>query len=300
MARPAAVGRRAQSVSPSHLKVVYGLRARRTKRRRDTPPSISARLVGHVTLKADAGGKIVACFDRHVVGLGTFSAQAVDRAMRLHAGLPAFFVCTWRQKNRQRTGLIGPAPGPARTVGVPAPPLAKRRGPGRHRAAGCGLLAAHAAAQRCRCPGAIAVCIYAPSRQRDGAGIAARWRAVQNLRPETCGHNCPPLDATKDQTPRRMGCREGPSRAVGRLLKSSSKSMRAAAASGPTRAMTIWFFGTFTISCSTPAARKADTPTCSAEFFLMSASYRRYRRCGLVGPERKSICASFRRSRRQQ
>ena len=84
------------------------------------------------------------------------------------------------------------------------------------------------------------------------------------------------------------------------ILKSSSKSMRAAAASGPTRAMTIWFFGTFTISCSTPAARKADTPTCSAEFFLMSAPYRRYRRCGLVGPERKSICASFRRSRRQQ
>ena len=77
------------------------------------------------------------------------------------------------------------------------------------------------------------------------------------------------------------------------IVKSSSKSMRAAAASGPTRAMTIWFFGTFTISCSTPAARKADTPTCSAEFFLMSAPYRRYRRCGPRWPGKKIDLRKF-------
>ena len=68
----------------------------------------------------------------------------------------------------------------------------------------------------------------------------------------------------------------------------------------PTRVMTTWFFGTFTISCSTPAARKADTPILWAGCFRMPMLYRRYRRCGLVGLERKSICASFRRRIRRQ
>ena len=68
--------------------------------------------------------------------------------------------------------------------------------------------------------------------------------------------------------------------------------MRAAAGSGPTRAMTIWFFGTFTISCSTPVARKAGTLTLRAGCFHMPTSYRRYPLCGLVGLGRKSICVS--------
>ena len=63
------------------------MRARSNKERRETPPSVSARLGPHVTLKAHANGKIVACFDRHSIGLGTFSTSVADCAHQLHAGL---------------------------------------------------------------------------------------------------------------------------------------------------------------------------------------------------------------------
>jgi SagB-type dehydrogenase family enzyme len=63
------------------------LRARSNKERRETPPSVSARLGPHVTLKAHANGKIVACFDRYSIGLGTFSTSVADCAHHLHAGL---------------------------------------------------------------------------------------------------------------------------------------------------------------------------------------------------------------------
>jgi SagB-type dehydrogenase family enzyme len=64
------------------------LSARGTKRgRRIAPPTIFARLSGHITLEAHADGRIVACFDGHSVGLGKFSAGAVDSAQDLRAGL---------------------------------------------------------------------------------------------------------------------------------------------------------------------------------------------------------------------
>jgi hypothetical protein len=44
---------------------------------------LDARLVGHVTLEARSDGNIVARFDGHSVGLGTFSADAADRAHQL-------------------------------------------------------------------------------------------------------------------------------------------------------------------------------------------------------------------------
>ena len=56
--------------------------------RRAAPPTVSARLGGHVTLEAHANGEIVACFDGYSVGLGTFSAGAADRAQELRMGLP--------------------------------------------------------------------------------------------------------------------------------------------------------------------------------------------------------------------
>jgi SagB-type dehydrogenase family enzyme len=56
--------------------------------RRAAPPTISARLSGHVTLQAHADGEIAACFDGYSVGLGTFSVGAADRAQDLHTGLP--------------------------------------------------------------------------------------------------------------------------------------------------------------------------------------------------------------------
>ena len=68
----------------------------------------------------------------------------------------------------------------------------------------------------------------------------------------------------------------------------------ATAACDRPRATTTSFFGTFTIFCSTRAARKADTPIRWAEFIRMRASCLRCRRCGPAGPERRSICASSR------
>jgi SagB-type dehydrogenase family enzyme len=65
------------------------LRAPESKRgRRATPPAISARLSGHVTLEADANGRILVCFNGFSVSLGKFSASAADRAQELRTGLP--------------------------------------------------------------------------------------------------------------------------------------------------------------------------------------------------------------------
>ena len=66
---------------------------------------------------------------------------------------------------------------------------ARRRGPDRHRTAGGRLLAADAAAPRYRHSRAVAVRLYAAARQRHGAGIAARRRAVQDLRSEDRGRS---------------------------------------------------------------------------------------------------------------
>ena len=49
---------------------------------------LSARLTGHVTLKAHANGEVVASFYGHSVALGVFSVAAANRAEALHAGLP--------------------------------------------------------------------------------------------------------------------------------------------------------------------------------------------------------------------
>ena len=56
--------------------------------RRIAPPTISARLSGHITLDAQADGSIAAWFDGHSVGLGKFSAGAVNSAQDLRTGLP--------------------------------------------------------------------------------------------------------------------------------------------------------------------------------------------------------------------
>jgi len=65
------------------------LRAPRIKRGRQTaPPTLSARLSGHVALEVGTDGEIVACFHGHSAGLGKFSAGAADRAQGLRVGLP--------------------------------------------------------------------------------------------------------------------------------------------------------------------------------------------------------------------
>jgi SagB-type dehydrogenase family enzyme len=55
---------------------------------RTTAAAISARLSGRITLEPQADGTIAACFDGYSVGLGKFSADAIDRAQDLRSGLP--------------------------------------------------------------------------------------------------------------------------------------------------------------------------------------------------------------------
>jgi SagB-type dehydrogenase family enzyme len=58
------------------------------RKARLTPSTVSARLGSHVTLDTRADGKLVACFGGYAIGLGTFSADTVDRAQQLRHGLP--------------------------------------------------------------------------------------------------------------------------------------------------------------------------------------------------------------------
>ena len=169
------------------------------------PATVSARLRGHVRLEAQANGEIVAGFDGYSVGLGTFSAGAADRAQELRIGLPLSSFASDQSENRQRDWSIGPAIGQARSVGVPPRALAQRRGPGRHRTAGSRLLAASAAARQCRRSRPVAVRVHATARRRDGPGIAARRRVVQNLRSEDCDRHRHALDPAANQTPASAG-----------------------------------------------------------------------------------------------
>jgi SagB-type dehydrogenase family enzyme len=83
------------------------LRAPGTKRgRRAAPATLDARLVGHVTLEARSDGNIVARFDGHSVGLGTFSAGAADRAHQLRAGLPLVSFASGRRPIDKEVELL--------------------------------------------------------------------------------------------------------------------------------------------------------------------------------------------------
>jgi SagB-type dehydrogenase family enzyme len=64
------------------------MRAPRKKSGRRTLATLSARLLSHVTLQAQARGDIVAQFDDVSLGLGKFSAEAAERAKELRVGLP--------------------------------------------------------------------------------------------------------------------------------------------------------------------------------------------------------------------
>jgi SagB-type dehydrogenase family enzyme len=64
------------------------VRAPRKNSGRRAAATLSARILSHVTLQAQAGGNIVARFDDVALALGKFSAEAAERAKRLHVGLP--------------------------------------------------------------------------------------------------------------------------------------------------------------------------------------------------------------------
>jgi SagB-type dehydrogenase family enzyme len=64
------------------------LRAPGRKKARTPLTTVSARISSPVTLEVQADGTLAACLGEHRVGLGMFSAGAVERARDLHAGLP--------------------------------------------------------------------------------------------------------------------------------------------------------------------------------------------------------------------
>jgi SagB-type dehydrogenase family enzyme len=83
------------------------LRRPATKKGRGTASTVSARLAGRVTLQAQAGGEIIACFDGDDVHLGVLSPAAADRAQKLCTGLPlASFASGRRKVDRELDALV--------------------------------------------------------------------------------------------------------------------------------------------------------------------------------------------------
>jgi hypothetical protein len=74
--------------------------------RRAAPTKASARLRRRIRLEAQANGEIIACFDGHSVGLGTFSAAATDRGKELHKGLPLSSISSARRNIDKELGLL--------------------------------------------------------------------------------------------------------------------------------------------------------------------------------------------------
>jgi hypothetical protein len=83
------------------------LRAPATKTgRRAASASLSARLGGRVTLEAQSDGKLLACFEGYSLGLGTFSADAADRAQHLRTGLPLASFASGRSMDKELDLLV--------------------------------------------------------------------------------------------------------------------------------------------------------------------------------------------------
>jgi SagB-type dehydrogenase family enzyme len=70
------------------------------------PAKAYARLRRRIRLEAQASGEIIACFDGHSVGLGTFSAAATDRAKELRIGLPLSSISSARRNIDKEIGLL--------------------------------------------------------------------------------------------------------------------------------------------------------------------------------------------------
>ncbi len=70
------------------------------------PAKASARLRQRIRLEAQGNGDIIACFDGHSVGLGTFSTAAADRAKELRTGLPLSSISSVRRNIDKEIGLL--------------------------------------------------------------------------------------------------------------------------------------------------------------------------------------------------
>jgi SagB-type dehydrogenase family enzyme len=74
--------------------------------RQAAPIKPSARLRPHFRLEAQTNGEILACFDGHSIGLGTFSAAAADRAKELRIGLPLSTISSVSRKLDKEIALL--------------------------------------------------------------------------------------------------------------------------------------------------------------------------------------------------
>ena len=218
------------------------------------------------------------------------------RAQDLRTGLPLASFASEPPEHRQGdcTSWSGDWPG---TVCWSTACSTRRQGPGRHRAAGCRLLAGERRGSRNA--DVLVLSRFAYMRRRGNEMVLESPRAGALFR------ICDPKIATAiamlstpQQIKRLRRQDDFPGVELLALLVDCRILFKvdaaATAACDRPRATTTSFFGTFTIFCSTRAARKAGTPTRWAEFILMRASCLRCRRCGPAGPERRSICASFR------
>jgi SagB-type dehydrogenase family enzyme len=68
--------------------------------------TLSARLLSHVTLQAQAGGDIAARFDDVSLGLGNFSAEAAERAKGLRVGLPLNTFASGNRENDKEIHIL--------------------------------------------------------------------------------------------------------------------------------------------------------------------------------------------------
>ena len=76
------------------------------ERRRAVRPAISARLNRHVTLEAQADGKIAACFGGGSVSMGIFSAGTAKRVQELRQGLPLASLASGNRNSDKEIDLL--------------------------------------------------------------------------------------------------------------------------------------------------------------------------------------------------
>ena len=188
MARPADAGKRAQSDSPPYLRAISALRAPETRRGRRAASPTRFRPAQRPCHTRSAGGRKHRRLLRRLFRSGWERSARAPRIARRSCAPVCRSPRSRRASPDHRPGdrLAGPAIGQARSAGV-SPPAVAQRGPGRHRTAGRRLLAGDAAA---RDADVLVLSRFAYLRRRgndDGAGIAARRRAVQDLRSEDCG-----------------------------------------------------------------------------------------------------------------
>ena len=174
------------------------MRASRKKPTRKIAPVIAARLNGQFSLQMQADGNIAASLGDYSVSLGQFSAAAMDRARNLTTGLPLTSFAGKSAVAREvdvlvhrlaRQGLLEyrlSSPRDEQDLVVIEPQVAEywpqraKLGERRYRRA-------------------VALCLSAPARQRDGAGIAARRRAVSDWRSRHRRHPRRAVAAAQDQ-----------------------------------------------------------------------------------------------------